>query len=121
MTQKLCILLVEDEVITATSIKMGLEKAGYDVCPLATRGSRAIAIAREKQPDIILMDVNLPGGMNGIEAAREILRTQETRIVFLTGYHDDDVTNQVKDLNPLGYVIKPVSIERIKKIIEDNF
>lgn len=121
MAEKLRILLVEDEVITASSIKMGLEFAGYEVCPLATRGSKALEIAAEQNPDVVLMDVNLPGGMNGIETAQEILKTIETKIIFLTGYHDDAVIAQINTLNPLGYIVKPVSIERIRQMLEEHF
>ncbi len=115
------ILLVEDEVITASSLKMGLEKAGYSVCPLATRGDRAIEIAIAEKPDVILMDVNLVGALNGIETAKEIQKSLQTKIVFLTGYHDDEVVSQINDLNPLGYIVKPVSVERIRHILDENF
>jgi len=120
MVEQTRILLVEDEVITASSLKLGLEAAGYGVCPLATRGERAIKIAAEEKPDVILMDVNLPGSLNGIETARVILKTLNAKILFLTGYHDDDVIAQINSLNPLGYVIKPVSVERIRDILDAN-
>jgi len=114
------VLLVEDEVITASSLKMGLEELGYEVCPLATRGDRAITLAQEEKPDVILMDVNLPGGMNGIEAAKKILALIDTKILFLTGYHDDDVIAKINALNPLGYFVKPVSAFRIKEMLDKH-
>ena len=121
MTDQTRILLVEDEVITASALKMGLENFGYTVCPLATRGERAIAIARSEKPDVILMDINLSGELNGIETARAILETIDTKIVFLTGYHDDEIISQINALNPLGYLVKPVSVERIRELLEKNF
>ncbi len=120
MVDQIKILLVEDEVITASSLKLGLESAGYIVCPLATRGDRAINIAETEKPDIILMDVNLPGKLNGIETARHILKKLDSKIIFFTGYSDDDVIAQINTLNPLGYIIKPVSVERIKDILESR-
>ena len=114
------ILLVEDEVITASSLKMGLEAQGYFVCPLATRGDRALEIARSEQPDVVLMDVNLPGDMNGIETARCINDEMETSILFLTGYHDDDIIAKINALNPIGYFVKPVSAERIKEKLDQH-
>ena len=114
------ILLVEDEVITASSLKMGLEELGFLVCPLATRGQRAVDIAERECPDVILMDVNLPGGMNGLEAARKIQDLITTKILFLTGYHDDDVINKINALNPLGYFVKPVSAQRIKDLLDER-
>jgi DNA-binding NarL/FixJ family response regulator len=121
MNKQTRILLVEDEVITASSLKLGLEAAGYEVCPLATRGDRAIKIASSEKPDVILMDVNLPGKLNGIETAKAILETLDTKILFLTGYHDDGVIAQINTLNPLGHVIKPVSVERIREILDAHF
>jgi DNA-binding NarL/FixJ family response regulator len=121
MTDQTRILLVEDGVITASSLKMGLEKAGYSVCPLATRGDRAIKIALAEKPDVILMDVNLAGSINGIETAKTILTTLQTKIIFLTGYHDDDVIAQIKALDPLGYIVKPVSVERVRDLLDKNF
>ena len=120
MLTKTRLLLVEDEVITASSLKLGLEAAGYEVCPLATRGERAIKIAVAEKPDVILMDVNLPGALNGIETAQVILKTLDVKILFLTGYHDDDVIAQIDTLDPLGHMIKPVSVERIREFLDAN-
>ena len=120
MTKVNKILLVEDEVITASSLKMGLEELGYVVCPLATRADRALAIAEAEKPDVILMDVNLPGGMNGLEAASKIITMIDTKILFLTGYHDDDVIGKINALNPLGYLVKPVSALRIKAMLDER-
>lgn len=121
MTKKLKILLVEDEVITASALKMGLEQLGYQTCPLATRGDLAISLAKAEKPDVILMDVNLPGKMNGIEAAEKILSFFETKILFLTGYYDDDIIAKINALKPLGYFVKPVSAQRIKDLLDKEF
>lgn len=117
---KIKLLLVEDEVITASSLKMGLEDLGFDVCPLATRGQKAVDLALSENPDVVLMDVNLPGGMNGIEAAKEIQSQTEAKILFLTGYHDDDVISKINALSPLGYFVKPVSAQRIKELLDSR-
>ncbi len=118
LVSKKKVLLVEDEVITASSLKMGLEELGFDVCPLATRGDKAVSIALDQKPDVVLMDVNLPGGMNGIETAQKILNEINTQILFLTGYHDDDVIARIMALDPLGYFVKPISAERIKEALD---
>lgn len=120
MGKKTKLLLVEDEVITASSLKMGLEELGFEVCPLATRGDKALALAASEKPDVVLMDVNLPGGMNGIETAKKILEVLDTNILFLTGYHDDDVISKINALNPLGYFVKPISAGRIKDMLDEK-
>ncbi|MBT3229067.1 MAG: response regulator [Candidatus Marinimicrobia bacterium] len=121
MADKARVLLVEDEVITATSLKLELEKAGYYVCPLATRGDKAIKIALVEKPDVVLMDVNLAGNLNGIETAQTILETLDTKFIFVSGYHDDELVKKINTLNPLDYVIKPVSVERIMGVMDANF
>lgn len=107
------ILLVEDEVITAASWRLGLENAGYEVCPLATSGDKALIIATAEKPDVVLMDVNLPGSMNGLEVAQAIRDTLDTNIIFLTGYYDDDLIAKINALHPLCYLVKPVSSDRL--------
>ncbi|MCF6237404.1 MAG: response regulator [Candidatus Marinimicrobia bacterium] len=120
MTEPKKVLLVEDEVITASSLKMGLEELGYLVCPLATRADRALIIAEQEHPDVVLMDVNLPGGMNGIDTAKKILELMDTKILFLTGYHDDDVIARINAIKPLGYLVKPISALRIKDMLDKH-
>ena len=66
------VLIVEDEIITAMSLKKDLEGMGYKVCSFAPSGKKAIKIVENENPDVVLIDVNLKGGMDGIEAARDI-------------------------------------------------
>ena len=120
MGNKTRILLVEDEIITASSLKLWLEKAGYSVCPLATRGDQAIQLAMTEKPDVILMDVHLAGRLNGIETARIILESLDAKIIFLTGYHDEELVSQLNTLKPIGYVIKPVSVKQITALLETS-
>lgn len=121
MAEKTRVLLVEDEVITASSLKLGLENAGYSVCALATRGDKAIKIALADKPDVVLMDVNLTGSLNGIETAQTILKTLDTKFIFVSGYHEDELVKKINTLKPLGYIIKPVSVEQILGVLDANF
>lgn len=112
------ILIVEDEVITAASIKAELEGLGYEIPSMVTRGTRAAQAAIVEQPDVVLMDVNLPGSVNGIQAAREILSQVSTQIIFMTGDVDAKVQAQIQDLNPLASMTKPIHVENLHKIIK---
>src|SRR4051794_11002030 len=80
------ILIVEDERIVQFDLQMRLERMGYSVVGLASRGDEAVARAMELKPDLVLMDVNLEGTMDGIEAARRIRAEKDVRIVYLTAY-----------------------------------
>ena len=76
------ILIVDDEWLTRLEIEEMLTDLGYDVAGQAETGAEAIAMARELNPDLILMDVKMPGEMNGIDAAREIKAELGTPIIF---------------------------------------
>jgi two-component system, sensor histidine kinase len=80
------ILIVEDETIVQFDLQQRLERMGYSVVGLASRGDEAVAKAVELKPDLVLMDVRLDGPMDGIEAARQIRARQGTPVVYLTAY-----------------------------------
>src|SRR6187455_2725723 len=86
------ILIVEDEPLVARDIHQTLTKAGCEVTGLCTTGAQAIDAVRLQQPDLVLMDIQLPGDMDGIEAASRVQREFHRPVVFLTG-HADATTN----------------------------
>ena len=101
------ILIVEDEAIVAKDIQQSLKKAGYNVVGVASTGEKAIELANEKKPDLVLMDIMLKGPMSGIEAAEEIRLALNIPVVFLTAYADESTFNKAKITEPYGYIIKP--------------
>ena len=87
------LLIVEDESIIARDYKMMVERNGYNVIKIVNNGKDAIAAAVESEPDFILMDINIKGKMNGIEAAKEIYSKQKRSIIiFITAF---DITAYV--------------------------
>ena len=82
---KTSILIVEDELIIALSLKKELEKQQYRVLPIVSDADEAIQKAFEDKPDLIIMDILLNSDKNGFEAAREISGSIETSFIFLTG------------------------------------
>ncbi len=87
------VLIVEDEIITATALRNELQGLGYSICSLSTSGEKAIKTAEHEHPDVALMDVNLGGGMDGFEAAREIHSRFSIPIIYMTGYPVEMVIN----------------------------
>ena len=79
------ILVVEDESIIALNLKFNLLDAGFLVAGVAKSAEEAIALARQHEPDLVLMDVQLQGGRDGIDAACDIVSHREVPVVFLTG------------------------------------
>lgn len=112
------ILLVEDEVITAMYIKMELNKSGFRGVRSVGTGERAIEIAIVERPDLILMDVNLAGKLNGLDAAKEILKTYSPHIIFMTGYQDEIIIKDLKDIQPSMCITKPIDHARMILLIK---
>ncbi len=105
--EKTNVLIVEDENIVAKDIQHSLKKLGYNVVGIASSGEKAIAIAAEQKPDIVLMDIMLQGEMSGIEAAKQLRDKLNLPVIYLTAYADESTLNKAKVTEPYGYIIKP--------------
>ncbi|MEJ2183997.1 MAG: response regulator, partial [Nitrospirota bacterium] len=112
------ILIVEDEGIIAKDIAQSVESLGYRVCGFAVSGKAAFEEALRRRPDLVLMDIVLQGGMNGIEAARDIRAVLDVPVVYLTSYSDQETLDQAMDTGPLGYVIKPFRVRELNLALE---
>jgi YesN/AraC family two-component response regulator len=114
---KLKILIVEDESLIAMSLKSQLSKAGYKVCKLATTGKEAVEIMKLECPDVVLMDIRLPGDIDGIEAARQIGEFSTAMIIFASGYSDLTLKERAMILHPAAFLIKPIDVDDIENIV----
>lgn len=104
---KTTVLVVEDESIVSKDIQQSLNKLGYNVVGAASTGDKAIALASELKPDIVLMDIMLKGNITGIDAAAEIKKNEAIPVIFLTAYADESTLSKAKVTEPYGYIIKP--------------
>ena len=111
------ILIVEDESIVALDIKRILTNLQYEVTNMARDYSSAIESVEKNKPDIILMDVNLGKGKDGIETAKEIQINYNIPIIYITAYSDENTINRAISTNPMGYLLKPFKKDEIKSII----
>ena len=116
--EKTKIMVVEDEVVVATDIKMTLIGFGYEVCAMATTGEVAIKNAEESNPDLILMDIELAGEMNGIATAKEILSRFDIPVIYLTAHTTEKYISQAKMTGPFGYLTKPIVHKELHTNIE---
>ncbi len=105
--QKTQILIVEDEGIIAKDLQAMLRRLGYDVPVTVGTGEKAIATAIANQPDLILMDINLRGNIDGVDAATAITGQQDVPIVYLTANSDEATMQRAKITDPFGFLIKP--------------
>jgi len=116
--EKKTILIVEDDGVLGLQLQNMLVNLGYNVPdPVATGEETIVAVAVER-PDLILMDIQLAGEMDGVTAAGRICSMADIPIVFLTGFFQDPLLQRAKIAAPYGYLIKPVSLLELTATIE---
>lgn len=112
------ILIVEDEVLVAEEMAGLLAEWGHEVVGTVASGEYAVEKAQEIRPDLVLMDVNLAGEMDGIEAARLIRSCVDTAIVYITGNPGRQVFDRARVTEPDGYLSKPFSADQLGQSVE---
>jgi two-component system, cell cycle sensor histidine kinase and response regulator CckA len=101
------ILVVEDDRILAMSLQSQLRKLGYEVPVTVHTGEDAIRRAAELQPQLVLMDIQLQGAMDGVEAAGVIHARFRIPVIYLTAYSTPEILERAKITAPSGYILKP--------------
>ena len=117
MSQKK-ILIVEDESIIAEDISDSLISLGYRITGMVYSGEEAIEAAARCRPDLVLMDVNLQGEIDGITAAAEIRARFQIPVVYLTAYADENTLRRVNATKPFGYIVKPFEEKNLHTTIQ---
>lgn len=112
------IYIVEDEPIIAETIQTALSKEGYEIAGMSDNAKEALFDIEQLQPDIILLDINLEGTIDGIELAGFIRKKFAIPFIFLTSYSDDQTLERVKEQDPAGYIVKPFNERNLKTSIE---
>ena len=112
------ILIVEDEPIIASDIEMILEDLGYDVIGIEDNAEDALSLIKKTPPDLILLDINLDGDIDGVMLAQDINTQFQIPFVFLTSNADKLTINRVKRTNPSGFIVKPFSEKDLQSNIE---
>jgi CheY-like chemotaxis protein len=112
------ILVVEDDPATALLVSTVLGSEGYAVVGSAASGPDAIALTEAERPDLVLMDVELAGEMDGIDAAFAIREGTASPVVFLTSHTDAHVLERARAVEPHGYLLKPIDPRALRPAIE---
>ena len=110
------VLIVEDEHLISEMIKELLNHTGYTVAGEASDGVEAISLAKTTQPNVILMDIQMPK-MDGIEAAKQIFKNKPTPIVALTAYESKEILDKASKAGMGAYLVKPPDINEIERAI----
>ncbi|MCU0629809.1 MAG: PAS domain S-box protein [Methanoregulaceae archaeon] len=102
------ILIVEDDALISANLEQVLTSLGYIALPPVSSGEEAMQQAISLQPDVILMDIQLAGRMNGIQAAEKIHEVSDIPVIYTTAYADDERLRHAELTGPYGYLVKPV-------------
>jgi two-component system, response regulator PdtaR len=112
------VFIVEDELIVADDIRMTLENLGYTVAGIAQTGETAIAMIQKSAPDLILMDVQLKGSLDGIDTAAWVHTHGRIPVIFLSAYANTEYLERAKVTEPFGYIVKPFEERELHSAIE---
>jgi signal transduction histidine kinase len=112
------VLIVEDERIVALNLKQRLMKQGYNVCALATSGATALHEITKERPDVVLMDINIEGDIDGIETVSRIPPEFQTPVIYLTAYSEQATLDRARETKPYGYLLKPFSERELHATIQ---
>ena len=112
------ILIVDDEMPVAKAIESSLIRLGYEIPYIVSTGNEAIEKSEKMHPDLVLMDIKLPGTIDGIKAAETIRTSFDIPVIFLTGYADEELINRAKLTMPFGYILKPPEAGSLHSMIQ---
>ncbi len=115
------VIIVEDEGMTQIQLRKILTREGLTVLGFATSGPEGVEIARQTKPDLVLMDIRMPGEYDGLEAARRILAERSVCVVMLTAFNDEGYQEKAWQIGACGYVVKPIDRDTLLPQIEVAF
>lgn len=106
------VVIAEDEAIIRLDLKEILESAGYDVVGETGRGDDAVSLVDEHRPDLVILDIKMPG-MDGVEAARAITARHRVAVMVLTAFSQRDLIEEARDAGVAAYLVKPFRREEL--------
>lgn len=115
---EISILIVEDDFIVAKVIEKSLREMGYHIAGMVSNGNDAVAIADKEPVDLVLMDINLQGDIDGIVTADAIRSRQDIPVVFLTAFSDQKTFSRALETAPYGYITKPFQTATLATTIQ---
>jgi AmiR/NasT family two-component response regulator len=111
------VVLAEDEAIVRLDLRELLAEEGYEIVGETGRGDEAVELVRRHQPDLVILDIKMPG-MDGLSAAHAINAERRTAVLILTAFSQRDLIEQARDAGALAYLVKPFQKEELLPAIE---
>ena len=118
IAHKATILIVEDKFIVAEDIAKTLQKLGYEVQEPLMSGEEALELCKTFRPDIVLMDIQLKGTLDGVETAKKLRELYDLPVIYLTAHSDDATLHRASSTEPLGYLLKPFEERQLYTTVE---
>ena len=115
------ILIVEDDSNSAAILRILLQKAGYDILPIAADGETAYQLVENHKPMLILMDISLAGALDGIDTIKKIHEKFDIPVVYLTGHTSETIIKRAKATSPFGFILKPYTANMVLVTVEMAF
>jgi len=112
------IFIVEDELIHAEALKIVIEEAGYDLAGECSNADEAFELIKTANPDVVLVDIALPGVLNGMTLSEKIHKELEIPHIFTTSFTREDIIDQAIGTNPVAYLKKPVESSNLVAAIK---
>lgn len=113
------VIIVEDEGITQLQLRKVLAREGLTIVGVAMSGPEGVEIVLREKPDLVLMDIRMPGEYDGLEAARRILAERSVCIVMLTAFSDQSFQDQARQIGASGYIVKPIDKDTLLPQLEE--
>ena len=117
-TEKINVLIVEDEGITALDLSEGLLQCGYAIAGIADNAGTAKNLYGEKEVDIVLMDIQLKGEKDGVDTVLELMKIRKRPVIYLTAFTDAGTVERVKRTYPAAFLTKPYHVDNVRIAIE---
>lgn len=111
------VVIAEDEAIVRLDLREILEEEGYVVVGETGRGDEAVALAKQHHPDLVILDIKMPG-LDGLSAAREINAERRSAVLILTAFSQRNLIEEARDAGALAYLVKPFQKDELLPAIE---
>ena len=116
--QSRTILVVDDEPMIAEDLCESLQEAGYRLLEPARTGAEALRQVQHETPDLVLMDINLEGALDGIATAHAIQASADCAVIYLTANADSETLQRARQTHPFGYLLKPFRERELHAMVE---
>ena len=111
------VFVVEDELLHAENTKLSVEEAGFQLAGECDNADLALAAILKAKPDVVLMDISLPGKLNGITLTKALKAERDIPVIFTTTFNDEATIKEAAETGPVSYLIKPIQTDNLKAAV----